>query len=401
MYIKEIDREIDEIVNNIVLNHKYNKNYFNYWKNNIINFIKNGNNEIEESILFSIVKNIHWYNDECYSFIYNSLLELLERYDNIYYVLKQRLDSSNHKFASRLLCDKIIKPNNNITLSERRGDRDINYELENVTLSNSSCIVLFDDFSGSGSMLMKVIDQIEKTYNNIDVFIINYIWTSSSLNIVRSYIKDKKNNYTVYNDNEICIEESFEIIFNSSPEIIEYISKICELCINSNYKFGFKNSGTMIAIDCLAPNNDISMIWLDCFDKVDWNNLLTRNIDYVRFQKDKNKQAKKYNLKEAYELSNISTKVNYEEYRFLFLLFNSRIINKLEIKELLGLDSVEDVEFYIEKFTKNDIIEYDGKFLTFKDENVITKFKNIYHQIGADTFKNYSKRENNNVGIIK
>ena len=399
MYIKEIDGDINEIASKIC-NNRYNGNYFDYWKDNIINFLKNGVDKKEQFFLLNIVKNIYWINEECYMFVSNSLRNINETYNNVYYVFKARSNSSNHTICSRLQCDMILSENNKIMLVEEKINKNTISKIEIKQILKSSCVVLVDDFVGTGDSLLEIIDLIEKNYVGLDVIIISYVWYKKSINYVKSKIDNKHNNYKIYNEEDIYEINDYMEIFKDSPDIIEYINRICCLCTKDEFKYGYKNSGLMLAINNLAPNNNISMIWLNKFKEIDWKPLLTRNVDYVSFQKRLLKTVKTKDLRAEFEKTRYKDKLSYEDFKALFVLFNSYRIAKYKIKEMLGLDSEIDVDNYIEKFTKNGIIKYEDDYLTFIDVTIINIFKRLHQKIDTEVYNSFTKKENFNIGII-
>lgn len=159
----------------------------------------------------------------------------------------------------------------------------------------------------------------------------------------------------------------------------------------------------MIAINGIAPNNNISMLWRnDLGDNRDWIPPFNRDINCLVMQKKKEKL-----IKESYsEILNYYKQFYYkdiytfEEFKMLLLLFNSYYIKINQITKLLGLDTNEDAEEILEKFKINGIIRYEvDSILEFADKNVIRQFKKINQQLSRKALNEFKKKCNNNLSI--
>ena len=396
IYKWQLEQKINDIVKNMQIN-KYSSEEKEILFNFLQKVILNEQTKENKNKLLEVIKNVNCYKDcEIISFINTAIEKIIREYpEEKYVIIKEDIDSSNHSIVSNLVKYGYFSPKNIIKYSKNKG-------IEDKYIKDNEIIMIIDDYIGSGRTIIDILKEIENKYNNKNIKIIGCIWQNNAIKNINKYIKKIRNNkYEIY-DKNIIIENSY-IEKCKEDNIIRYIEDRCNKCKNTDFKFGYNNTGAMIAINGIAPNNNISMLWRnDLGDNRDWIPPFNRDINCLVMQKKKEKL-----IKESYsEILNYYKQFYYkdiytfEEFKMLLLLFNSYYIKINQITKLLGLDTNEDAEEILEKFKINGIIRYEvDSILEFADKNVIRQFKKINQQLSRKALNEFKKKCNNNLSI--
>ena len=150
----------------------------------------------------------------------------------------------------------------------------------------------------------------------------------------------------------------------------------------------------MVTFDGISPNSNISMLWNDNINhnNCKWIPVFNREYSLEALRRKKNEYLRKNKnaVLDFYHNSFLRTKITYDEFKVLIILFNTYSIRIDYIREVLGYDSVEEIIKIIEKFINYGIITYSiENILQFIDTKVINEMRKIDEKISKS------------VGIIK
>lgn len=384
---KELVNEVQKIAEEIV-----DKRYQNSYKSLIIeNYLKFLDNEkifSNKEKLLKILKKVKWYsNHNTDLFFFNIISEILDNtIGDIYCMCKKKITSSCYSIVTNLLVEGKIEKKNVIFYNKD--------ELEYNELKENDTVLIMDDYSGSGSTIIEMIEKIEGKFSNINGLIIIYIWQTNAIENIKKYLnKDLNNNYKII-EKGIVLEESYKERFINDNDSIKYIESICEQCQHRDFKYGYKQTGAMLTFNGISPNNNISMLWHDGIkhNNCRWFPIFNREFSLELLRKKKNDYLikNKNEINDIYQKSFLKNRINYKEFEVLIILFNTYSVRKEYIKEALGFDTTEDVIKIVEKFIEYDIITYSTEnILEFIDRKVIDEMKKIDERISES------------VGIIK
>lgn len=408
IYNVDINKKVDEVVEKLIIN-KRSKEEKEILYNLMRKVLLNEKTKSNKNNLLTVIENVNCYKDEdIISYINLNVQNIIEEYSqNKYVILKENVGSSNHSLISNLIKYGYIEEENFIKYYEEEYEqedhktkeikKDKRKILEIKELEENSVILIIDDYIGSGQTIINILKEIEKNYKKQTVKIIAYIWQENAKTRINDFLaeSEKNNTYEILDENSI-LEKTYAEKYEEDSTILKYIVKTCDTCQKTSWKFGYKNTGAMITINGLAPNNDISMLWrTDLGEDNNWIPPFSRNINMLVMQKKKEKIIKEPypNLKNYYKEFCYNDKFNFDEFKMLLLLFNSYCIRIKQITRLLGLDTDSDTEQIIEKFKASGIIKYEAdNILEFVDKNVIKQFKKINNQLNEDALNGLSKK---------
>lgn len=394
VYKKQLDEKIKKIVKKIKISKFPEEEILLY--NLLQKVLLNEKKKINKNKLLKIIEEVNCYrNDEINDYIAFNIEMVKEKYNEIYFLIKNKLDSSNHSIISTLLKDGFLEKKNLIFYSKKDG-------IEQKDIKEKSIILIIDDYIGSGKSIIDILKSIENNYTKKKIGIISGIWQEKALIKIKEYIteKERKNDYIFYNDR--CIKEiSYIEKYKDNEVILNYIRDKCITCKDKDYKFGYKNTGAMITINGLSPNNNISLLWRDDLGNENiWIPPFRRHFNnrVIQIHKEKILKEPYFNLKKYYNNFLYKELFSFEEFKMLLLIFNSYSINIQQLTDLLGFDTDEETKITIEKFKKYGIIKYEiGGILEFCDERIIRQFKRIDQRLSGEALVNIRKGNDKNV----
>ena len=388
IYNWQLNERVHKIVEKLRTN-KYSTDEKEVLYNLIQKVLLNENSKVNKSNLLNVIEDVQNYKDpEINNYISITIDKIIQKYpQNRYIVIKDKLSSSNHSIVSNLMKYGYFE-----------NDSIIKYS------SKNSIILIIDDYVGSGKTIIDILKEIEKKYINQIVVIISGIWQKKAIDKINEYIieESKSNNYKIYSDNSI-IENSYIEKYEDNDEMLKYIKNTCCTCKDKRYKFGYNNTGAMVIINGLSPNNNISMLWRNDLgtDKV-WIPPFNRDINTLVMLKKKERIiSESYShMIEYYNNFCYKELFSFDEFKMLLLIFNSYYIRIDQLTKLLGLDTDSDTEQIIEKFKQYGIIKYEiDNILEFIDKKVIYQFKNINKQISRYALDGLKKECTNNLKL--
>lgn len=376
---------IDKIedLSNKLIKKVYEKDKKNCLKSRISRFVNNESNSIKREFLFNVVENISWYNTKD---INDYLLYIIESQDlysayYLYFDEKNTFSGSTQRILSMLASGGIIEQEQIVELGNLKNTINDNYEK----------IVIIDDYIGSGEKTMKFIETIEKEFSDFEVVILCYVCQDDAFVKINSYIKSLNNNYQLIFSKKIMRYD--QIIGDNNLK--SYIDSVCNHCPEKEYSFGKNDTGALLAIGGISPNNNISLIWYSNIRYNDkrWVPFLNRNLTIESLaQKNKNmiKKGKIIWIRE-YKKGNYNGKISQDEFEILLLVFNC-FATIAEIVEFGYYDTVEQAKNKLDNLCKNKFIEIKNGYI-----NIISKKLLIYlEHVTKILYNNSTKKKNNN-----
>lgn len=376
---------IDKIedLSNKLIKKVYEKDKKNCLKSRISRFVNNEQNGIKREFLFNVVENISWYNTKDINDYLVTIIESQDLY-SAYYLYsdeKNSFSGSKQRILSMLASGGIIEQKQIVEL----GD------LENTINDNYEKIVILDDYIGSGEKTIKSIDAIEKYLSNFEVVILCYICQDSAFERITNYIKSLNNNYQLIFSKKIMRYD--QIIGDNNLK--SYIDSVCNHCPEKEYSFGKNDTGALLAIGGISPNNNISLIWYSNirYNNKRWIPLLNRNLTIESLaQKNKNmiKKGKIIWISE-YKKGNYNGKISQEEFEVLLLVFNC-FATIIEIVEFGYYDTVEQAKNKLDNLCKNKFIEIKNGYINIINPKLLIELERITKIL----YKNSTKKKKNN-----
>lgn len=397
---KEIVKELEKLAEDMILQRKFQKNLKEVFVNKCMKFIDNEETEQERKKLLEIIKKVSWFSFvDINMFFQVSICNLLKEIDDDAYFLyeNRRPESSNHQIISSLSLNCGIAKDQYIYYIKQHG-KIIIKEKRKIT---NKTIFIVDDYSGSGSTIENLIKEIEKNYFQNDVYIIVYIWQKTAYEKISKFLKEQtKNNYHIYKDDEMIEEMDYKEKCKKQKEIQKMIETICQGCPDEEERFGYKNTGAMISINGVSPNNNISMLWRRniIYHEMNWSNLLDRDFCWeVLDNKKKKLVSKSFKVNEIYETEKyINSNLTKKDLELLIYLFNEYSINVEQLRKIMGYDNTTQIEEQLKELEEKNIITItkDYRFVCFKDNQIIKILRRIDRHIAE---RAVGKKENRNI----
>lgn len=386
---KELIEEVEQIAEKFI-DKKYQEPYKKIIVENYMKFLDNERTVSDKEKLLKILKNVTWYsNHNTDVFFSNIITEILDEIiGDIFFICKDKKNSSCYNIVLNLEREGKLERKNIITYNK------ITKTLQDKKIKEKSTILIVDDYAGSGNTIIDMINAIEEKYVNMNVHILIYVWQEAGIERIKEHLKsDFNNNYEII-EKGIVLENSYEEKFNEDNDSIEYIKNICDNCKSDDFRYGYMETGSMLTFNGISPNNNISMLWRSDinYNECKWSPVFNReySLEYLRKKKNEYLINNKRGILKIYNNSDLKSKVTFEQFKVLIILFNTYSVRLEHIKDLLGFDNIEEVQNIIENFVNCGIISYSiDNILEFIDTEVIKEMKRVDQKISR------------NVGIIK
>lgn len=364
---------LEPIVSNIDFNSEIEKDIF---QNRVIKFLRNDLNNNNQKELVKIISKINWFNTkQINDFIIRNVKKILNN-NIIVFQFKDKVTSSSNTMISFISNEGMCEDNQVLT---KEG-------IFNTDLSMFDGILILDDYLGSGDTIIDNLAQIVKEVKTKKIYIVIYAAQCLALERLESF---KNENYL---NLEIIYKEKLNTYIEYlEPKTQKYVNTICNLCSESDFKLGWKNTGALVAINKCSPNNNISMIWNSHinYNGNRWIPLLSRELSIETWNK-KNKYIIKKNtifLKEYYE-KKFKAKFNrydisYPEFEFLVYSYGC-YLTPYELIENNYFQTSKEFQMFIKNLSNNKLIE-------LKNNYIIILNQNLYNEIGKvikEVYKN-------------
>jgi len=342
---------------------KFNAIEKNSLLNSIERFLNNEKSGVKQTYLLDIVLLMDWISqNEIIDFIYEKTYYHLEGND---YLLrfKEDLHSSSNLIINRLLENRAIFEDNIIN---------INDETKLISLQNSTInIFIADDFSGTGDTFWKNIKKISR-FCKLNLTIVIYAWTETAINNIMRKCSGETNilTYRIIKSNK-QIKRYDDLL---TGELLNYVNNLSRKIDRINNKYGYKNSGTMVSLNGLSPNNNLPMIWDSnlVLNENLWSPLLNRKFKLEILEKVK-KIVFKQNKEEFYKIYKSRAKkiCNLREFQLLYILYTMKYITFNTIQEYFGFDSILELRDMLNKLESRGIIIYDNGFYNVTNDEIV------------------------------
>lgn len=345
-----------------------------------VNFLDNEYDKYHKEALLEILDKIYWIDSI-------KVLEFIIKYINdnslvldfgLVKLVRTNLSSSSTNIYVDMLHGGMVL-----------GDQLIDLSNENLNRSFQDYLIV-DDFSGTGTKIIDTIDKFESKFINKKCHIIVYGIMESALENINTYLNNKKNTYIIkYCDILLRYDK---IIKNAL--YINYINDRCKTTQNKKYEFGLQDTGSLVSLSGISPNNNVSLIWRSDLVNTSnnkWYRLLDRNLSIeIIIRKQKQLLSKHFVDINYFYMNNFKfrTLINYDEFYFLLTMYNS--LNTLsQIKDSDYFRTNSEFDSILSNLNDKKVISINKGYLQFVNKNIKNELKNIMNIItNKDDFKN-------------
>ncbi|QVK18274.1 hypothetical protein KHQ81_00730 [Mycoplasmatota bacterium] len=341
-----------------------------FYKEYFLTFLDNESHNFNKVLLVNVIENITWYRQsQINSFFTRTMTEEIFDYDFIL-AYKNKISSSSNNIISNLRQQGIIY------------DEILDLSKIKHTVKNKTLIIL-DDYVGSGNTIINNV-LINKSFQNCKFIIIAFVWQELAISNLKKFLKSYKQNNVEIHKKNVIVEKNFEHKVNDI-KTINYIKKICNGLIYSKEYYGYNNTGAMISLMGISPNNNISMIWRDDIikDGQKWIPLLDREIGLkmiTRYRIEVFKNNKKL-LYDFYKKISKKLEITFEEYKVIYLFFVKKNIQFNEIKKILGYDNHNQINEIIANLKYKKIITFIDGYINILNQYLIKNMKDLTNRI--------------------
>lgn len=378
---------LESIVSRMDFNSEIEKDIF---QNRAIKFLRNDLNNNNQKELVKIISKINWFNTkQINDFIIRNAKKILNN-NIIIFQLKDKVTSSSNTMISFISNEGMCEDNQVLTKEE----------IFNNDLSMFGGILILDDYLGSGDTIIDNLTQIVKEVRTKKIYIVVYAAQNLALERLESF----------QNENDLNLEIIYKEKLNTYIEYLEletqnYANTICNLCSESDFKLGWKNTGALVAINKCSPNNNISMIWNNHinYNGNRWIPLLSRELNIETWNK-KNKYIIRKNtmiLREYYE-EKIRAKFNrynisYQEFEFLVYSYGC-YLTPYELIENNYFQTINEFQTFIKNLLNNKLIELKNNYIIISNQNLYNEIGKVIKEVYK---KNNSDKKEKNLTIDK
>ena len=359
--------KVDNFVESNLSTNEYDKGII---KARITRFLYNTDDNDKRDLLFNIVSNTKWIDNKK---IMDYFIKQFKKIDEPYLIYNHKLTET----GSTTFCISSLSHNGIVEDKEIIND---NYFKDNpnkiIEIDN---LILIDDYIGTGNTLLKAIDNIKDKIKYKKLTIICYICQEETIEKIKSkgiilFFKEVSKKYSNILDKDTC--EYAESICNRCRQKDDDKEKMC---------FGYKNTGAMIAINQISPNNDISLMWDNTIklNKKRWFPLFNREIGFIKWSQ-KNKQLIKNNSTIIREIQkNNKYNLSLKELEFLLYSF-SCYYTEQEIIDNGYFSSSEEYNKFVSNMIEKGYIEEGKGYFYISDNNLYRYITSVMNQLFRD-----------------
>src|SRR5690606_6533548 len=209
----------------------------------------------------------------------------------------------------------------------------------------------------------------------IEIDIIVYSIMDNALENFKKFLSD--NNIAKYKIKYNSITKRYDqkLEYNS----IQYVNDM-KTNLKDKQKYGYKNTGSLIAIDGISPNNNLAIIYHDQLEvnNKKWYPLLNRDYRVHIFDMFKLDVFKNCN-QAFYDVISINGNLfkSMKELQLFYFLYNFNYATEDMIESFFGIDSMEEVEQIIKKSIENNIIGFDKVKWLILDNDILVVMEKI------------------------
>lgn len=373
------DIECDKIIDTMNLK-RYEQNKKKILKNAILRYIDNGTTLKEKQYILNLVKNISWYwNTQISDYFCDVINKYFNRMNTLIidYTDEKKKSPYSNSTAEILHC----LSNSGIIMD----DEFVKIEDLKTIPNNITTLILIDDFIGSGNSIIKQIKRIDDMgIKNKKIMILSYICHIVGKQQIEDY--RSKNELFLYFEK---LENSY-LYKGMEKDLIRYINKICQRCKKNELRYGYGECGSMVSINFVSPNNNLSMLYGKNID--DWDSLLDRNLNLIVLHERKIKllSRNQHILRNFYN-NNFQLKLTFDEFKLLLLIYNCSGISEELLKEFHFCATIDDVNELIDSLRIKNILS-NQYYLSIIDRKILRKLRTLDDSLSEDYTKKKSIR---------
>ena len=382
--MSSLSQKFNSVVNKMNFSSEVEKECF---ESRLLKYIKNDSNKCNQEKILEIVSNIKWFDSkEINDFIVKNIKRIIDE-DTAIIQFKPKLTSSSNVMISFISSQGLCMDSQIISLND----------VKNSLGSKYSQIVFIDDYIGSGDTIISAIKDVEGSLKDKKVVIISYICQTTALS---RFDELKGVNYDIIAKHYL---ESFREYLDLAEK--EYAEDICELCPDLNLKFGWGNTGSMISINHLSPNNNISMLWCSNikYNGRKWLPLLNRELSFEMWNAKNKRMINKSTMllkkqySEWFQNRYFRYNLSYNEFEFLVYTYSCYLTPEELIQNGYFSDESEFYSF-IENMVNNDLIELKNNYIIISNESLYCDISRVDKLIYRNN-NSFKKNINNTIDV--
>lgn len=355
-------------INNIIEKMNFSsaeKDKKNVVSDKIKTFLKNANSDEEKEYLYEVLDSISWYTRVEIINYFEQKIEKFYTCNDLFlrYVpekKQKKLSSSSDQVIATLVENSKIEKDDVVVISDIKCNK--------ITCNN---IYILDDFIGSGDTIINnVLELLDE--NNLAIkklYIICFAITADGkINLEKAMCE--KFSSLEYEIMYKILEKKYDEKI-SEQNVLDYVYSKCLMCKSNEYKFGYKDSKTTLAINMTSPNNNISILWSSAFDN--WIKLLDRDLDLLSLE-SRNLRILKSNKQEIVTFYNFEIDkelLSLKEFKILILIYNCSKIDENLLDEFDICNTIEERNRLIKDLKKKLILKNGQSYLEISDKKVL------------------------------
>lgn len=366
---------LEPIVKSIHFNSEIEKDIF---QNRVIKFLRNDLNDDNQKELVKIISKINWFSTkQINDFIMRNVKKILNN-NIIIFQFKDKVTSSSNTMISFISNEGMCEDNQVLTKDEIFGN----------DLSMFDGVLILDDYLGSGDTIIDNLSQIINVVKTKKIYVVIYAAQNLALEKLESF----------QNENDLNLEVIYKEKLNTYIEYLEpetqmYVNTICNLCSEPDFKFGWKNTGALVAINKCSPNNNVSMLWNNHinYNGNRWIPLLSRELNIEAWNKKskciikKNTMILRKYYEKTFQKKFNRYNISYLEFEFLVYSYGC-YLTPYELIENGYFQTANEFQMFIKNLLDNKLIE-------LKNNYIIISSKDLYNEIG-NVIKKICKENN-------
>ena len=264
--------------------------------------------EKQWSIALEILENVIYYSsDRIFQTLQTYLLEILKKYHHVRVLPIGNVGKSGNVMA--YYAKKILE---NLKISEKELRLITTKELGSTFPKRKDCcLVLLDDFSGSGETVLKFFNEVQPL---VKVKRVQYVaLTVASMQLAKDKLQ-KDNNIVLYGDiYDKCFSKA-RSVFGRGDRLkvfrqfcFDYGKILFPDWQHQDLKpLGYKNSQAMIAFEHTTPNNSLPILWYE--DVRNDNGEMWKSI-FPRFANSRIERSKRFRHESYYWLHRLRREI--------------------------------------------------------------------------------------------
>ncbi len=371
------DIECDRIIDTMNLK-RYEQNKKEILKNAILRYIDNGTTLKEKEYILNLVKNISWYwSTQISDYFCGIINKYFNRMDTLIidYTDEKKMSPYSNSASEISHCLSnygIIMDDEFVKIKD----------LKDIS-TNITTLILIDDFIGTGSSIIKQIKCIDEMgIKNKKIIILSYICHTIGKQQIEEY--HSQNQLFLHFEK---LEKSY-LYKGMEKDLVRYIDSVCRRCKISELRYGYGECGSMVSINFVSPNNNLSMLYGRNID--DWDSLLDRNLNLIVLHERKIKvlARNQYILRNFYNKS-LKSELTFDEFKLLLLIYNCSGISEDLLKEFHFCATIDEINELIDSLRCKNVLNNEY-YLSISNREILKKLRALDDRLSKD----YKKKKN-------